>query len=56
MPVRKPKTFKAAKEVKRRARASVGAAPPSRVFDDRRIRPPKHKKRRRQEAMEAGDY
>jgi len=42
---RKPKAFRAAKEVKRLARLSVGAPRPSQVQADEKRRSPKHKKR-----------
>ena len=45
MPTRRPKTFSASKEVRRRARKAVGTPPASRVDQDQRRKPPKHKKR-----------
>lgn len=42
---RKPKPFRAAKEVKRQARLKVGAPPPTQRLEDRKLKPPKHKKR-----------
>jgi len=42
---RKPKAFRASKEVKRRARLHVGSPPPSRRQEGRRHRSPKHQKR-----------
>ncbi|PYV12172.1 MAG: hypothetical protein DMG23_01995, partial [Acidobacteria bacterium] len=43
---RKPKPFRASKEVKRQARLRVGSPPPGRVHETRERKPPKHKKRR----------
>jgi len=42
---RKPKPFRATKEVKRRARLVVGSVPPVRREESPKIKPPKHKKR-----------
>jgi len=42
---RKPKVFRASKEVKRRARLSVGSPPPSRRQEGHKHKPPKHPKR-----------
>lgn len=42
---RKPKPFRAAKEVKRLARATVGAPPVEQVQPDEKRKSPKHKKR-----------
>jgi hypothetical protein len=42
---RKPKPFRATKEVKRLARATVGAPPTEQVQPDEKLKPPKHKKR-----------
>lgn len=42
---RKPKPFRAAKEVKRLARLNVGAPPPSRVQPDEKRKAPKHRKK-----------
>jgi len=42
---RKPKKFRATKEVKRLARLSVGAPRPSQVQPDEKRKSPKHKKR-----------
>ena len=42
---RKLKPFRAAKEVKRRARLLVGAPPPVRREESPKLRPPKHQKR-----------
>jgi len=41
----KPKPFRAAKEVKRRARLLVGAPPPVRREESPKLKPLKHKKR-----------
>jgi len=41
----KPKVFRASKEVKRRARLSLGSPPPSRRQEGQKHRPPKHQKR-----------
>jgi hypothetical protein len=42
---RKPKPFRATKEVKRRARLTLGAPPSVQRHETRRNKPPKHKKR-----------
>jgi len=42
---RKPKAFRASKEVKRRARLHVGSPPPSRRQESHKQRSPKHPKR-----------
>jgi hypothetical protein len=42
---RKPKPFRAAKEVKRLARLRVGAPPAEQVAPDRKRKPAKHKKK-----------
>jgi hypothetical protein len=42
---RKPKPFRAAKEVRRLARLRVGAPPPARREESAKGKPPKHKKR-----------
>ncbi|MHB8656289.1 MAG: hypothetical protein ACYDA9_20725 [Terriglobia bacterium] len=42
---RKPKPFRAAKEVKRRARLLFGAPPPVRREESPKLKPPKHQKR-----------
>lgn len=44
MPPRRPKKFSASKEAKRRARATLGSPPATRVIKDKRLKPPKHKK------------
>ncbi len=51
MPRKKPKKFSATKEVRRRARAALGLPPPSRRVEDRRHKPPKHKKKLEEEAF-----
>lgn len=42
---RKPKPFSATKEVKRRARLTIGAPPPSQVQPSEKRKLPKHKKK-----------
>ena len=42
---RKPKPFRADKEVKRRARLTIGAPPAAQRHETRQRKPPKHKKR-----------
>jgi hypothetical protein len=42
---RKPKPFRATKEVKRRARLTLGAPPSVQRHETRKSKPPKHKKR-----------
>ena len=42
---RKPKPFRAAKEVKRQARRRVGSPPPTSPLVSPKRKPPKHKKR-----------
>ena len=42
---RKPKPFSATKEVKRRARLTVGTPPPEQVQPEETRKPPKHKKK-----------
>jgi hypothetical protein len=47
---RKPKKqFRAAAEARRRARATLGSPPATRVLPDRRRKPPKHKKKLEEE-------
>jgi hypothetical protein len=41
----KAKRFAAAKEARRRARELAGPPPAERVIPDKRLRPPKHKKK-----------
>ena len=45
MPRKRPKKFSAVKEPRRRARATLGAPPPTKVVKDKRRKPPKHKKK-----------
>jgi hypothetical protein len=45
MSPRKPKRFRASKEVKRQARLQVGTPPPSRRHETPKGKPPKHWKR-----------
>lgn len=49
---RKRKTFRASKEVRRLARLRVGAPPPSRREEDRKHKPPKHRKRQTEQESE----
>ena len=44
MSSRRAKPFRASKEVKRRARAELGAPPPTQRHESRKHKPPKHKK------------
>jgi len=56
MSPRKPraiKKFSAAKEVKRQARAKVGAPPPTKPHESRKHKPPKHKKQAWESAVES---
>ncbi len=41
----KPKKFSAAGEARRRARELAGSPPAARVIPDKRLKPPKHKKK-----------
>jgi hypothetical protein len=41
----KPKKFTASGEARRRARESAGPPPAARVIPDKRLKPPKHKKK-----------
>jgi hypothetical protein len=41
---RKPKPFRATKEVKRQARRQIGSPPPIQRHESRKRKPPKHKK------------
>jgi hypothetical protein len=41
----KPKKFTAGKEARRRARELAGPPPAARVIPDKRLKPPKHKKK-----------
>jgi len=45
MPRKRVPKFSAAKEARRRARAVLGTPPATRVVADRRLKPPKHKKK-----------
>jgi hypothetical protein len=49
---RRRKMFRASKEVKRRARLTLGTPPASRTHEERKRRPPKHKKREQEHATE----
>jgi hypothetical protein len=51
-PLRKPKKFRAAKEARRRARIAIGTPQTERVIPDKRKKPPKHKKKLIEEALE----
>jgi hypothetical protein len=51
-PIRKPKKFRAAKEARRRARIAIGTPQTERVIPDKRKKPPKHKKKVIEEALE----
>jgi hypothetical protein len=42
---RKPKKFSAAKEARRRAREISGSPPAAQIIPDKRLKPPKHKKK-----------
>jgi hypothetical protein len=42
---RKTKKFDAGEEARRRARESAGPPPAARVIPDKRLKPPKHKKK-----------
>jgi hypothetical protein len=58
MSPRKPRTlkaFSAAKEVKRQARAKIGAPPSTRLHETRKRKPPKHKKREWELGAESGE-
>jgi hypothetical protein len=41
----KPKKFAASREARRRARELAGTPPAARVIPDKRLKPPKHKKK-----------
>jgi hypothetical protein len=41
----KPKKFTASREARRRARELAGSPPAARVIPDKRLKPPKHKKK-----------
>jgi hypothetical protein len=47
---KRKKTFKAAREARRRAREIAGLPPPARVIPDKRRKSPKHKKSPREES------
>ncbi len=49
---RKPKPFRASKEVRRQARIRVGSPPPVRRHESPKRKPPKHKKREIQQGTE----
>ena len=51
-PLRKPKKFRAAKEARRRARIAIGTPQTERVIPDKRKKPPKHRKKLIEEALE----
>lgn len=51
---RKPKPFRANKEVKRQARLRLGTPPASRPHKSRRTKPPKHKKREKEAEFSLG--
>lgn len=46
---KRKKRFSASKEARRRARLAAGTPPPARIIPDKRLKPPKHKKRLRDE-------
>jgi len=46
---RKPKPFRATKEVKRQARLLVGTPPPAQLHKSRKHKSPKHKGREREQ-------
>ena len=55
---RKPRTikpFSAAKEVKRQARAKIGAPPPTKLHETHKRKPPKHKKAAWESGEESGE-
>ena len=45
MPIKRRKKFSVPKEVRRRSRAALGSPPATRVVENRRRKPPKHKKK-----------
>jgi hypothetical protein len=45
MPRKKKTVFRASKEARRRARLGIGMPPPERTIPDKRLKPPKHKKK-----------
>ena len=44
MPKKRKKVFRAAREARSMAREVIGTPPPVRVLNDKRAKPPKHKK------------
>jgi hypothetical protein len=52
MKSRKPKPFRASKEVRRLARKKVGTPPPSHRIESGKGKPPKHKKRADEMALD----
>jgi hypothetical protein len=50
---RKPKPFRAGKEVKRQARLRVGSPPPSQPHETPKKKEPKHKKQLLEKELEA---
>ncbi len=50
--MKKPKPFKAETEVRRQARLRVGSPPAAQTHQDRRKKPPKHKKQAEAENRE----
>jgi hypothetical protein len=50
---RKPKPFRATKEVKRQARMQVGSPPPIQRHESRKRKPRKHKKQDREREVES---
>jgi len=53
MSARKPKPFRATKEVKRQARLRVGSPPPAQLHMSRKRKSPKHKKRDWEQTLES---
>jgi hypothetical protein len=53
MSTRKPKPFRATKEVKRQARLRVGSPPPAQLHASRKRKSPKHKKRAWEQTLES---
>jgi hypothetical protein len=49
---RTPKPFRASKEVRRLARMTLGAPPPAHRLESRKDKPPKHKKRAREQSFD----
>jgi hypothetical protein len=48
----KKKKFTASQQAKRLARRRVGAPPVEKIYQDRRFRPPKHKKKLAEEQLD----